>query len=64
MVLLDIDFNADNHADIFRIGKKISHLMRKRNIELWQAKELLCGGKIERTKIVEKVGRPYFKYVK
>ena len=64
MVLLDIDFNADNQVDIFRIGKKLSELMHKRNIELWQAKELLCRGKVERTKIFEKVGRPYFKYLK
>ena len=38
--------------------------MRERNIELSKAKELLCGAKIERTKIIENVGRPFFKYWK
>ena len=31
---------------IVRTVKKLSNLMRERNIELSQAKELLCGGKI------------------
>ena len=61
VVLLEIDFDDDNQDDIVRTVNKLSELMRERNIELSQAKELLCGGKIERTKIVEKVGRPYFK---
>ena len=30
-----------------RTVKKLSDLMRERNIELSQAKELLCGGKID-----------------
>ena len=30
-----------------RTVKKISDLMRERNIELSQSKELLCGGKID-----------------
>ena len=63
-MLLDIDCDVENQDDILRTVKKLSDLMRERNIELSQAKELLCGGKIERTKIVEKVGRPYFKYWK
>ena len=61
---MEIDFDADNQDDIVRTVKKFSDLMHKRNIELSQTKELLCGGQIERTKIVEKVGRPYFKYWK
>ena len=56
VVLLEIDFDADNQDDIVRTVKKISDLMRERNIELSQAKELLCGGKIERTKIIKNVG--------
>ena len=51
VVLLDIDFEANNQDDIVRTVKKLSDLMRERNIELSKAKELLCGGKIERTKI-------------
>ena len=61
---MEIDFDADNQDEIIRTVKKLSDLMCARNIELSQAKELLCGGKIERAKIVEKVGRPYFKYWK
>ena len=64
VVLLEIDFDVDNQDDIVRTVKKLSDLMRERNIELSQAKELLCEGKIQRTKIVEKVGIPYFKYWK
>ena len=64
VVLLEIDFDADNQNDIVRTVKKLSDLMRERNIELSKAKELLCGGKIERTKIIENVGRPFFKYWK
>ena len=30
-----------------RTMKKLSDLMRERNIELSKAKELLCGGKVE-----------------
>ena len=40
VVLLDIDFDADNQDDILRIVKKLSDLMRERNIELFKAKEL------------------------
>ena len=58
---MEIDFDTDNQDEIVRTVKKLSDLMSDRDIELSQAKELLCGGKIERTKIVEKVGRPYFK---
>ena len=47
VVLLEIDFDADNQDDIVRTVKKLSDLMRERNIELSQAKELLCGGKID-----------------
>ena len=47
VVLLEIDFDADNQDDIVRTVKKLSNLMRERNIELSQAKELLCGGKID-----------------
>ena len=43
---MDIDFNTENQDDIVRTVKKPSNLMRERNIELSQAKELLCGGKI------------------
>ena len=42
VVLLEIDFDADNQDDIVRTVKKLSDLMRERNIELSQAKELLC----------------------
>jgi hypothetical protein len=34
VVLLDIDFDAENQDDIVRTVKKLSNLMRKRNIEL------------------------------
>ena len=47
VVLLEIDFDVENQDDIVRTVKKISNLMRERNIELSQAKELLCGGKID-----------------
>ena len=47
VVLLDIDFDAENQDDIVRTVKKLSDLMRERNIELSKAKELLCGGKID-----------------
>ena len=47
VVLLEIDFDADNQDDIVRTIKKLSDLMRERNIELSKAKELLCGGKID-----------------
>ena len=47
VVLLDIDFDAENQDDIVRTVKKLSDLMRERNIELSKAKELLCGGKVE-----------------
>ena len=46
-VLLEIDFDADNQVDIVRTVKKLSELMRERNIELSQSKELLCGGEID-----------------
>ena len=45
VVLLDIDFDVENQDDIVRTVKKLSNLMHERNIELPQAKELLCGGK-------------------
>ena len=64
VVFLGIDFDADNQDEIVRTIKKLSDLLRERNFELTQAKELIYGGKIERTKIVEKVGRPFFKYWK
>ena len=44
---MDINFDADNQDGILRILKKLSYLMREKNIELSQAKELLCGGKID-----------------
>ena len=47
VILLDIDFDAENQDDIVRTVKKLSDLMRERNIELSKAKELLCGGKID-----------------
>ena len=47
VVLLDIDFDAENQDEIVRTVKKLSDLMRERNIELSKAKELLCGGKID-----------------
>ena len=47
VVLLDIDFNAEYQDDIVRTVRKLSDLMRERNIELSKAKELLCGGKID-----------------
>ena len=47
VVLLDIDFNAEYQDDIVRTLRKLSYLMRERNIELSKAKELLCGGKID-----------------
>ena len=64
VVLLDIDFDADNQDEIIRTVKRLSELMRERNIDLAKAKELICGGKIVRTKIIDNVGRPYFKYWK
>ncbi len=47
VVLLEIDFNAEYQDDIVRTVRKLSDLMRERNIELSKAKELLCGGKID-----------------
>ena len=47
VVLIDIDFDAENQDDIVRTVKKLSDLMRERNIELSKAKEFLCGGKID-----------------
>ena len=47
VVLLEIDFDADNQDDIVRTFKKLSYLIHERNLELSQAKELLCGGKID-----------------
>ena len=47
LVLLEIDFDADNQDEIVRTVKKLSNLMCERNIELSLAKELLCGGKID-----------------
>ena len=44
---MDIDFDVENQDDIVRTVKKLSDLMRERNIELSQAKELLYGGKID-----------------
>ena len=41
VVLLDIDFNAEYQDDIVRTVRKLSDLMRERNIELSKAKELL-----------------------
>ena len=45
VVLLDIDFDADNQDEIVRTVKRLSELMRERNIDLAKAKELICGGK-------------------
>ena len=45
LVLLDIDFDAEVQDDIVWTIKKLSDLMRGRNIELSKAKELLFGGK-------------------
>ena len=47
VVLLEIDFDAENQDEIMRTVKKLSDLMRERNIELSKAKVLLCGGKID-----------------
>ena len=47
VVLLEIDFYADNQDDIMRTVKKLSDLMRERNIELSQEKELFFGEKID-----------------
>ena len=47
VVLLDIDFDADNQDEIVRTVKRLSELMRERNIDLAKAKELICGGKID-----------------
>tara|TARA_B100001093_G_scaffold232387_1_gene222791 strand:+ start:35 stop:553 length:519 start_codon:yes stop_codon:yes gene_type:complete len=47
VVLLEIDFDADNQDNILRTVKKLSDLMRERNIVLSQPKELICGGKID-----------------
>ena len=47
VVLLDIVFNVENQDDIVRTVKKLSNLMSERNIKLSQAKELLCGEKID-----------------
>ena len=47
VVLLDIDFEADNQDEIVRTVKRLSELMRERNIDLAKAKELICGGKID-----------------
>ena len=47
LVLLDIDFDADNQDEIVRTVKRLSELMRERNIDLAKAKELICGGKID-----------------
>ena len=44
---MDIDFDAEYQDDIERDVKKISDLMRERNIRLSQEKELLHGGKID-----------------
>ena len=46
VVLLDIDFDADNQDEIVRTVKRLSELMRERNIDLAKAKELICGGMI------------------
>ena len=46
VVLLDIDFEAENQDHIVRTFKKLSDLIRERNIELSKAKELLCGRKL------------------
>ena len=43
VVLLDIDFDAEIQDDIVRTVKKLSDLMRERNIKLSKVKELLFG---------------------
>jgi len=43
---LGIDFDAKYQDDIERTLKKLSDLMRERNIKLSKAKELPIGGKI------------------
>ena len=45
VVLLEIDYDVENQDDIVRTAKKLSDLMRERNIELSQAKELVLEGK-------------------
>ncbi len=45
VVLLDIDFEADNQDEIVRTVKRLSDIMLERNIDLANAKELICGGK-------------------
>ena len=44
---MDIDFDADNQDEIVRTVKRLSELMRERNIDLAKAKELICGGRID-----------------
>ena len=44
---MDIDFAADNQDEIVRTVKRLSELMRERNIDLTKAKELICVGKID-----------------
>ena len=59
VVLLDIDFDAENQDDIVRTVKKLSDLMRERNIELSKAKELLCGGKLKIMAKLSLTGKHY-----
>ena len=47
VVLLDIDFNAEYQDDIVRTVRKLSDLMRERNIELSKTKELFCWGGVK-----------------
>ena len=42
---MDIDFEADNQDEIVRTVKRLSEIMLKRNIDLANEKELICGGK-------------------
>ena len=56
VVLLEIDFDADNQDYIVRTVKKLSDLMRERNIELSQAKELLLEEKLNGQKLFKRLG--------
>ena len=47
VILLDIDFDAENQDVIISTEKKIEKLMQERNIDLAKAKELICGGRID-----------------
>ena len=54
LVLLDIDFEADNRDDIVRTVMKLSDLMSEINIEFSKVKELFIVRKIvDKGKVLE-----------